>query len=79
MILFFGTKSGKIRTTALLGIDCPFCGQADVLMGTSVPIYFHLFWIPLFKVSTNRWAQCSHCKKMYDQTEFTEDIKHKIG
>ena len=74
MILFFGTRPGKKITQKLVGVSCGFCNQANTLIVVSQPNYFHLFWLPLFKIGTSRYAECSHCKSVYDKEEFTTDM-----
>lgn len=78
MILFFGTKPGKAKTQVLHTISCPYCKQAGTLSVVSVPNYFHLFWISLFKIHTSSIVQCSHCRKAYGKDEFTEDMERAI-
>lgn len=79
MILFLGTKAGKEETKVLSGISCPYCDQSNTLTTISAPTYFHIFWIPLFKISTNHFVECSHCKKAYDENEFTEEMRQALA
>jgi len=78
MILFFGTRSGKTELTALSNVKCPHCEQAGTLTVSKTNNWFHLFWIKLFKVSTNIIAECSHCKGVYFEAEFSEEMKNKL-
>lgn len=78
MILFLGTKQGKDQTKTLEGISCPYCHQLNTLTSISVPIYFHLFWISLFRVNTNQFVECSHCRKGYYENEFTKEMKQAL-
>ncbi|NAS14000.1 zinc-ribbon domain-containing protein [Flavobacteriaceae bacterium R33] len=79
MILFFGTRPGKQRTRILTQSICPFCEQKGSLQATEVPNYFHLFWIPLFRVQTSRFASCSHCKRTYYKEEFTAEMEQEFA
>lgn len=78
MILFFGTKRGKQKTQKLLNSSCNHCSQIGTLTAVLQPNYFHLFWIPLFKIGTSRFAECSHCKKVYSKEEFTLEMKQQL-
>lgn len=78
MILFLGTKRGKEKTKVLEGITCPYCQQTNTLTSISAPTYFHLFWISLFRINTNHFVECSHCRKAYYENEFTEEMKRAI-
>gem|GEM_PF-1374860 len=76
--LFFGTRPGKVRTQLLSGVSCSFCGQKNTLSLQSTPQYFHLFWIPLFVVSTYRVAECSHCRRTYFEQDFTPEMRKSL-
>ncbi|WP_435624825.1 zinc-ribbon domain-containing protein [Flagellimonas sp.] len=74
MILFFGTRPGKANTKVLPSVACPYCGQVGTLAAVSQPNYFHLFWIPLFTISTSKYVECSHCKRVFYQEEFSMEM-----
>ena len=74
-ILFFGTRPGKTITRQLHGVSCSFCGQKNTLTARISPNYFHLFWLPLFRVSDFRLAECSHCKRSFFRDEFTPEME----
>ena len=78
MILFLGTRPGKPIKQILTNVSCPHCGQHDTLTLVTQDQYFHLFWIKLFKISTQRFAQCSHCKAVFYEQEFSEEMKKAI-
>ncbi|MEM8847234.1 MAG: zinc-ribbon domain-containing protein [Bacteroidota bacterium] len=75
MILFFGTRPGKSVTKGLVHTSCPHCHQVGTLTAVSQPLYFHLFWIPLFTLKTMRYVECSHCKKVFAEKEFTVEMQ----
>ncbi len=75
MILFFGTRPGKTESKRLSNVTCPHCGQTDTMTLVSQPNYAHLFWIPIFTLKTERFAECSHCKRGFYEEEFTQDMK----
>ncbi|MEM1337423.1 MAG: zinc-ribbon domain-containing protein [Bacteroidota bacterium] len=79
MILFFGTRPGKPTTQPLDGALCPYCGQMGTLQFVSRANYFHVFWLPLFTIGTSRYVECSHCKRVYYEKEFTAEMKREIG
>ncbi|WP_339841259.1 zinc-ribbon domain-containing protein [uncultured Maribacter sp.] len=79
MILFFGTRPGKPETTTLLNSTCPYCQQQGTLTAVTQKNYFHLFWIKLFKISTNNYIECSHCKRLYYENEFTDEMNRELS
>ncbi|UJH68220.1 zinc-ribbon domain-containing protein [Allomuricauda sp. SCSIO 65647] len=78
MILFFGTRRGKQSIRQLQNVTCPHCKQRGTLSIISQPNYFHLFWIPLFRVQTLQFAECSHCRRAYYKEEFSKEMREAI-
>jgi len=37
------------------------------------------FWIKIFKISSNTVAECSHCKRVYFEEEFSEEMKTSLN
>ncbi|WP_420398804.1 zinc-ribbon domain-containing protein [Flagellimonas sp.] len=79
MILFFGTKLGKKESKTLSGVSCLHCGQFGTLTSVSQTNYFHFFWIPLFKIGANSFAECSHCKRGFYKEEFSAEMERAIN
>jgi hypothetical protein len=79
MILFFGTRPGKQEIKQLTQCACPFCQQQGSLTAITQANYAHLFWVKLFKISTNTYAECSHCKRMYYENEFTAEMAQELS
>ncbi|WP_350290483.1 zinc-ribbon domain-containing protein [uncultured Croceitalea sp.] len=79
MILFFGTKTGKKTVKKLQNVACSYCLQIETLNAVIQSNYFHLFWIPLFKIGTSRYAECSHCKRVFYKEEFSPEMKKAIS
>jgi len=75
MILFLGTRLGKKTIRQLNNYSCEYCSQKDTIQVISQPNYFHLFWLPLFKIKTVSYAECSHCKRFYYEEEFSNEMK----
>ncbi|WP_298794426.1 zinc-ribbon domain-containing protein [uncultured Allomuricauda sp.] len=78
MILFFGTKLGKKETKTLHNVSCPHCAQTGTLNAVSQPSYAHLFWIPIIKLKTSQFAECSHCKRGFYKEEFTSEMERAL-
>lgn len=79
MIFFFGTRPGKTEMKQLLNVVCPYCEQSGTLTVSKTSHWFHFFWIKLFKISSNTVAECSHCKRVYFEEEFTSAMRNKLG
>jgi DNA-directed RNA polymerase subunit RPC12/RpoP len=78
MILFFGTRPGKTEIKTLEKIRCPYCEQVGTLTVSKTSNWFHFFWIKIFKISTDTVAECSHCKRVYLEDEFSPEMLHSI-
>lgn len=78
MFLFFGTRPGKQISQKLDGVRCTYCSQTNTMTANTCPNFFHLFWIPIFRIGTSRVAKCSHCKKVYDKEEFSGEMKRRL-
>ena len=78
MILFFGTRPGKSETKNLYNLICPYCHQTGTLKAFISSNYFHIFWIKLFKISSSKIVECSHCKRVYYPEEFSEAMTTSI-
>ncbi|MGW9685438.1 zinc-ribbon domain-containing protein [Flagellimonas sp. 2504JD1-5] len=78
MILFFGTRPGKKETKTLYHVSCPHCSQIGTLNMVSQPNYVHLFWIPVFKLKTSMFAECSHCKRGFYKEDFSPEMEKSI-
>ncbi|UII80717.1 zinc-ribbon domain-containing protein [Flagellimonas sp. CMM7] len=79
MILFFGTRSGKKETKTLSNVSCPYCSQTGTLKAVLQSNYVHLFWIPIFKIGVSKYAECSHCKRVYYKEEFTPEMERELN
>ncbi len=77
MIFFFGTRPGKSDIRELHNVPCPYCEQINTLTISKSANWFHLFWIKLFKFSSNTVAECSHCKRVYYEHEFTPAMREE--
>ncbi|MDF0708053.1 zinc-ribbon domain-containing protein [Flagellimonas okinawensis] len=79
MILFFGTRPGKKETRLLRHVTCSHCGQTGTITAVAQPNYAHLFWIPMFTINNIRYAECSHCKKVYYKEDFTLEMERALS
>lgn len=78
MLFFFGTRTSKIGETQIRSTTCNYCNQPDSFQVTTHARYFHFFWIPIFPLLKTKVAVCSHCKKLYSEGEFSEEMKISI-
>jgi len=77
-ILFFGTRPGKVRESALPGVPCPYCSQLGQLKASIQNRYVHIFWIPVYRLSPSTFVQCGHCKKAYTKGEWSTEMQETI-
>lgn len=75
MLLFFGSRSSKIKERKLRRTTCPYCQTPDSFTVSTYSKYFHFFWIPIIPLFKTNLAECSHCKKTYAEQEFSPEMK----
>ena len=78
MIFFFGTRPGKTEIKSLNAATCTHCEQEGTLTASKSENWFHLFWIKLFRISSNTVVECSHCKRVYFESEFTTEMNQEL-
>ncbi|WP_235915022.1 zinc-ribbon domain-containing protein [Flagellimonas ochracea] len=59
-------------------VACPHCNQTGTMTVVSQPNYAHLFWIPIFTIKTEQFAECSHCKRVFYKEEFTKEMEQAM-
>ena len=77
-ILFFGTRPGKAKEAKLAGVPCPYCENVGTLNAWVQARFIHLFWIPVYRLSSNAFVRCEHCKKAYEGNECTPGMKEAL-
>ena len=78
MIFFFGTRPGKTEIKNLANVACPYCEQSGTLTVSKTSNWFHFFWIKVFKISNNTIGECSHCKRVYFENEFSHEMQRAV-
>lgn len=79
MILFFGTKKGKENSKKMPNLVCGHCGQKGTVTLYTQETLAHVFWLPITKIGTNHYAECSHCKRVYYKDDFSADMLKVIS
>lgn len=79
MIFFFGTRPGKTEIKSLDSGACSHCEQEGTLTASKTSNWFHFFWIKLFKISSNTIVECSHCKRVYFEDEFSKEMNRALN
>lgn len=75
MIFFFGTRSKNTKELPLNHVACTYCQVQNSLTLFTYKTYIHFFWIPIIPIITKSVIECAHCKKMYYEDEFSEEMK----
>lgn len=79
MFFFFGVGKSKLKNQHLLkDCACPHCNNQNTLITQTVAKYFHFFFIPIFPVSKETVAVCTHCKINLEETKFNEEMKRSF-
>ncbi|MAJ32704.1 MAG: zinc-ribbon domain-containing protein [Flavobacteriaceae bacterium] len=69
IFLFFGSRTLDQKSTQRLDLTCSYCNIKGQIQQYSQSEYFHLFWIPIFRIKSHEHGQCAHCKKYYTDQE----------
>lgn len=76
MLIFFGTRSSKIHSNRITSnTECPHCNSQNSFIYSVYGTYFHIFWIPMFRLGRRTIVECSHCKKTYGEEELSESVR----
>jgi hypothetical protein len=68
MIIFFGSRSGHLKTLKAPG-QCRTCRTNDSLELLVDQKFAHIFWIPMFPIRKIYTAECYQCKDFLTEAE----------
>ncbi|MCU1569501.1 MAG: hypothetical protein JWR33_242 [Naasia sp.] len=68
MILLFGTRA-TVETLAIVSFVCHYCGVAAPQEVYRRVNRFTIFFLPLFRLSTRHFVECSNCAATTALTE----------
>ena len=76
-MIIYGTRATGISQFAVPNVDCGHCQRQNTQQIAVFGRYAHVFWIPLFPIGKVAVAECSHCKRTVEKSEFTPDLKSR--
>lgn len=76
--MIYGTRGKFLGNFQVKDIPCPYCKEVENQNMSIFGRYAHVMWIPLFPIGKTPVAECTHCKRTYDSSEFSDKM-HVIG
>jgi hypothetical protein len=76
--MIYGTRGKFLGNFQVKDIPCPYCKEVQNQNMSIFGRYAHVMWIPLFPIGKTPIAECTHCKRTYDSSEFSDKM-HMIG
>jgi len=77
-MIIYGYRASKIGELDVDGTTCSFCGQEEPQHVSIFGKYAHIFWIPLFPMGKKAIAECTHCKRTYEKSDFSSELRTKF-
>lgn len=72
--MIYGTRAKHLGSFQVKDIPCPYCEKTENQHMSIFGRYAHVMWIPLFPIGKTPIAECTHCKRTYESSEFTEKM-----
>ena len=76
-MIIYGTRATGITQFAVPNVACGHCQSQNAQRIAVFGRYAHVFWIPLFPIGKVAVAECSHCKRTLEKSEFTPALRHR--
>ena len=76
-MIIYGTRATGISQFAVPNVDCGHCQNQHTQRVAVFGRYAHVFWIPLFPIGKVAVAECSHCKRTLEKSEFSPDLRRR--
>lgn len=76
--MIYGIRGKFLGNFQVKDIPCPYCKEVENQNMSIFGRYAHVMWIPFFPIGKTPIAECTHCKRTYDKSEFSEKM-HVIG
>lgn len=70
-MIIFGSKTSNIGSFVIPNSKCDYCGKEGTQRITVYGNYIQIFWIPIFPIGRDVFAECSHCKRTLVKKEFS--------
>lgn len=77
--MIYGTRAKHLASFQVKDIPCPYCERVENQHVSVFGRYAHIMWIPLFPIGKKPVAECTRCKRTYDNTDFSETMQLVTG
>ncbi len=69
-MLIYGTRTTTLRSETVFA-KCEHCQNQNAVTLSILQQYAHIYWIPFFPIRKTAVSQCSHCKQVLEQKDFS--------
>lgn len=76
-MIIYGSNATKIGEFNIGSSKCDYCENTGTQHISVFGKYAHIYWIPFFPVGKKAVAECFHCKRTIEQSEFPSDLFSK--
>lgn len=73
-MIIFGSKGSHLGSVTLQNSKCDYCQHENTQTISVYGNYAHIFWIPMFPLGREVFAECTHCKRTLEQKEFSPEL-----
>lgn len=73
--MIYGTRASHLGSFQVKDIPCPYCEHVEKQNVSIFGRYAHIMWIPLFPIGKTPIAECTRCKRTYNDTDFSQTMK----
>ena len=74
-MIIYGTKGVHLNTRKSDLLVCPNCETRGNMEFSIYNKHAHVFWIPMFPMRKNGYAQCSNCKQVLESVNMPEEMR----
>ncbi|MGB3548869.1 MAG: hypothetical protein WBA17_17985 [Saprospiraceae bacterium] len=78
-MIIYGSRATRINEFGVSGTKCPYCNTVAVQHVGIYGKYGYLYWIPFISMGKVMVAECTQCKKTYEQKEFSDHLRQRLA
>jgi len=77
--MIYGLRASNMGSLKVRGSNCGYCKNSNSHFITVFGAYFHIFWLPIFPLWKKTTAECTHCRRTLNSSEYDNKLIHLSG